>query len=121
MAYYPAIYKNGSEGFDNILTEGQVSTTSDYATANFNDISDYTYLFIKFYYTYNDSLRTFYSGLYVNNIPVNSYYDFVVRSEAPTNNLSVRITRTSIALTHYNGDWLNIYCDIKGTKISIWD
>lgn len=119
--WYPGIYKNNTSGVSDILTEGQVSTTSDYATAYFNDVSEYTYIFVKFYYTYNGTIRSFYSGLYVNDIPANSYYDFNVRSEAPTNNLSVRITRTSIALTHYNNDWRNIYCDIKGIKDQIWE
>lgn len=110
----------GGSGVSLILSEGQVSTTSDYATANFNDISDYTYIFIEFYYDYEGRTRKFYSGLYVKDIPNNSYLDFGVTSEAPTNILSARITRTSIALTHYNSDWRNIYCDIKGIKDNIW-
>ena len=109
-----------SGGVSVILTNGQVSDTYNYATAYFNDISDYTYIYFKFYYTYNGSLRIFYSGLYVNDIPADSYYDFTVKTESPTNVLSVSITRTSIALTHYNSDWRDIYCDIKGIKDNIW-
>lgn len=119
--WYPGIYVNVSENVDDILTEGQVSDTINYATANFNDISDYTYLFIKFYYEYDGTTRQFYSGLYVKDIPVNSYLEFRVTAEAPTNILTAKITRTSIALTHYNGDWRNIYCDIKGIKSTIWE
>lgn len=120
--WYPGIYveETGGGEVDDILIAGQVSTTSDYATANFNDISDYTYIFIEFYYDYQGTTRKFYSGLYVKDIPNNSYLDFRVTSEAPTNILSARITRTSIALTHYNNDWRNIYCNIKGIKTQIW-
>lgn len=121
--WYPTIYKHETtpqSGVSDVLTEGQVSNTSNYSTAYFNDISDYTYLFIKFYYTYEGTLRTFYSGLYVKDIPADSYYQFTITTESPTNTLTVRITKTSIALTHYNGAFRNIYCDIKGIKDQIW-
>lgn len=122
--WYPTIYKHEispSSGVDDILTAGQVSTTSDYATANFNDISEYTYIFIKFYYEYEGVTKQFYTGLSVSDIPVNSYLDFTVTAESPVNILSARITRTSVALRHYSGAYRNIYCDIKGIKLPIWD
>lgn len=124
MPYYPAIYKHvitPQGGVDDILTAGQVSTSSNYATANFNDISEYTYLFLKFYYDYEGVTKQFYTGIYVNDIPDNSYLNFTVTAESPVNILSARITRTSVALTHYNGAFRNIYCDIKGIKLPIWE
>lgn len=120
MAWYPVIFNNGGGGVSSILSAGQVSTTSNYATANFNDISDYTYLFIKFYYEYEGVTKQFYSGIYVKDIPDNSYLDFTVIAELPVNILSVRITKSSVALTHYNGAYRDIYCDINGIKDEIW-
>lgn len=121
--WYPGIYveETGGGEVDDILTAGHVSTTSNYATANFNDISDYTYIFIEFYYDYEGTTRKFYAGLYVTDIPANSSLQFKVTTEAPTNILTAEITKTSIALTHYNGSFRNIYCNIKGIKSQIWE
>jgi hypothetical protein len=113
-----AFYRCGSGGVSTILTNGQVSTTSDYKTANFNDISDFTHIFLKIYYTTSEEIDVFFD-IPIKLIPVNGYYDFRVY-EPTVDHIDCRITRTSIQVIWYSGDWRNIYCDIKGIKDNTW-
>ena len=111
-----------SGGVSAILTNGQVSTTSAYATANFNDISDYTYLFTRLKFNYDDVDYESVWGFYADKIPTGFFYEFTYLTDSgcPLPSFTVRITHTSIALTHYNGAYRNVYCDIKGIKDNIW-
>lgn len=122
MAYYPAIYKQETGGgitVDDILTNGQISTTSDYATANYSDISDYTYLFITVKYNYNGTDITLNTATTVEQITLSgNALDF--RINTPNIGiLDVRLTKTSVTARYYPGSWRDIYIDIKGTKDNI--
>lgn len=122
MAYYPAIYKQETGGgitVDDILTNGQISTTSAYATANYSDISDYTYLFITVKYNYNGTDITLNTATTVEQITISgNALDF--RINTPNIGiLDVRLTKTSVTGRSYGGSWRDIYIDIKGTKDNI--
>ena len=122
MAYYPAIYKQETQGgitVDDILTNGQISTTSAYATANYSDISDYTYLFITVKYNYNGTDITLNTATTVEQITI-SGNALVFRIVTPNIGfLDVRLTKTSVTGRSYGGSWRDIYIDIKGTKDNI--
>ena len=122
MAYYPAIYKQETGGgitVDDILTNGQISTTSAYATANYSDISDYTYLFITVKYNYNGTDITLNTATTVEQITISGdALDFrIITSNIGF--LDVRLTKTSVTGRSYGGSWRDIYIDIKGTKDNI--
>ena len=122
MAYYPAIYKQETQGgitVDDILTNGQISTTSAYATANYSDISDYTYLFITVKYNYNGTDITLNTATTVEQITI-SGNALVFRIVTPNIGfLDVILTKTSVTGRSYGGSWCDIYIDIKGTKDNI--
>lgn len=122
MAYYPAIYKQETQGgitVDDILTNGQISTTSAYATANYSDISDYTYLFITVKYNYNGTDITLNTATTVEQITI-SGNALVFRIVTPNIGfLDVILTKTSVTGRSYGGSWRDIYIDIKGTKDNI--
>lgn len=122
MAYYPAIYKQETGGgitVDDILTDGQISTTSAYATANYSDISDYTYLFITVKYNCNGTDITLNTATTVEQITISgNALDF--RIVTPNIGfLDVKLTKTSVTGRSYGGSWRDIYIDIKGTKDNI--
>ena len=117
-----ALYLNGSKvvnGFvvdggssivpSGILNHGQVSTTSDYATATFSDISDYTYIFVK---AYRDG--TAYANMAlikVSDIPISGEFTFSLSLHTL---VSFAISRTSIRSTYYSGSYYDIRADISG-------
>ncbi len=111
-----------SGGVSTILTNGQVSTTASYATAYFNDISDYIYLFTRLKFNYDGVDYESVWGIYTYKIPTGSYYEFTYYTDSgcPLPTFKLKFTHTSVELTHYNGEFRNIYCDIKGIKDNIW-
>lgn len=104
--------------FEDTLTAGQISTTSAYATATFDDISDYKYLFIKIYDTVGGTDYVAYRGVAVEAIPVSGNYVFTVELHRT---ITLALTRTSISSTQYGGDYYNIYADIVATKNEVFD
>lgn len=120
MAWVESYLKGGGGvKLDTVLEDGQVSTTSAYATANFEDVSDYDYLFIKAYYDYNGVLKEYATAVCVPQILISNLLDFNIRT-SEIGNLSLRITKTSIQATGYGGAWRSIYVDIKGTNLNVW-
>ena len=120
--WYPGIYVEETGGgitVDDILIDGQISTTSAYATANYSDISDYTYLFITVKYNYNGTDITLNTATTVEQITISgNALDF--RIVTPNIGfLDVRLTKTSVTGRSYGGSWRDIYIDIKGTKDNI--
>ena len=99
----------GGSNLDSILEAGVVSTSSDYATATFDDVSDYTQIICRLY---KDG-DFYYQILNVSDIPetgeLNS--NFMSPSSA-----DFSISRTSVRLTYYTGGFRTIYMDIVGSK-----
>ena len=104
--------------FDDILSEGVVSTNSAYATATFNDISAYEYIFIKVYDTVGGTDYVNTIGFPVSSIPENSYINFQLTLHTPIN---FQISRTSISSTNYSGAYYYIYADIVATEADVFD
>ena len=120
MAWVESHLKGGGGVMlDTILEDGQVSTTSAYATANFNDVSDYDFLFVKAYYDYNGVLKEYTVAVDVSQILVYTPLDFIVRTNE-IGNLTLRFTTTSVQGYGYGGAWRDIYVDIKGTNLEVW-
>lgn len=110
----------GGLSIDTILEDGQVSTTSAYATASFEDISNYDFLFVKAHYDYNGVLKEYTAAVDVSQILIsNNTLDFAVQT-SEIGKISLRITKTTIQATNYGGSWRNIYVDIKGTNFEVW-
>lgn len=108
--------EGGGASFDKVLEAGQISTTSSYATATFEDISDYEYVLLKFYNTVN--------GVDYDDYRMVKVSDIVGEIELPNPMLhtpiAVRMTTTSIRPTQYAGAYYNIYCDILGVTDDIF-
>ena len=119
MAWYRCIGGNGGGGgAETVLNNGQVSTTSSYVTANFNDVSNLSTLVLRFKYENNGTPYEAVEAVNVNDIPVGSSYQFGIYYLPVVEQLVGNITRTSITLTSYRGAWRDVYVDIKG--ISTW-
>lgn len=110
----------GGVNLDTVLEDGQVSTTSAYAAANFEDVSDYDYLFIKVYYDYNGVTQTVYTAVDVTQIVASGNFLEVLIRTPNIGILTLALTKTSIAGRYYSGSWRNIYVDIKGTNLEVW-
>lgn len=123
MAWFECTGGNGGGGgggsITTVLTGGQVSTLSDYATAYFNDISAYENLFIRLYFDFNGNTINAYSLVRVSDIPASGAVQLYIYANV-TGALTVSLTRTSIGLTSYAGSWRNIYADLKATDLEIF-
>ena len=122
MAWFRVSQDNGGGGggsVSTVLTGGQVSTTSDYATAYFNDISAYKTLFVRLYFDFNGNTINAYSLVRVSDIPVSGALQLYIYANV-TGALTVSLTRTSIGLTSYSGSWRDIYADLKATDMEIF-
>lgn len=107
----------GGASFDKILEAGQISTESAYATATFEDISDYEYVLIKFYDTVNGVDYADYRYIKVSDI--GSGLEITPQPSLHTT-IRVRLTTTSVAAVQYGGSYYNIYCDILGFESDIF-
>lgn len=108
---------SGGASFDKILEGGQISTTSAYATATFNDISNYEYILLKFYDTVNGTDYADYRYIKVSDIGSG-----IEITPTPTLHTTIRVqlTTTSVAAVQYGGSYYNIYCDILGFETDIF-
>ena len=123
MTWFKCISENGGGGsieLEQVLTNGQVSTTSAYATASFEDVSNYDFLFVKAYYDYNGVLKEYTTAVDVSQILTANNLDFWIETKE-VGRLSLRITKTSIEGRNYGGAWRNVYVDIKGTNFEVWN
>ena len=109
--------EGGGASFDKVLEGGQISTTSSYATATFEDISDYEYVLLKFYDTISDTDYADYRYIKVSDI--GSGLEISPLPSLHTT-IQVRLTTTSVAAVHYIGNYYNIYCDIVGFENDIF-
>ena len=90
-----------------VLDNGVISTDSAYATATFNDVSDYSYLLIRIRDTV--SSVDYRAELLVKVSDIGSgisLYPTVHRQ------ITVSLTTTSIGATNYSGSYYYIYADI---------
>lgn len=113
-----ALGSGGGASFDKILAAGQISTTSSYATATFEDISSYKTVIVKVYDTVSDVEYIDYFAC--NPETLSSYRDYTVRLHPSGGNISVRLTATSIGCNSYSGAWANIYVDVIATNEDIF-
>lgn len=102
--------------FDKVLTNGVVSTDSAYATANFNDISNYKYVYIRVRDTvdgvdYSDCI-----GYPVSKI-VDGAFNFTLNLHRA---VTFRISTTSISGYQYSGNYYYIYADIVATNAELF-
>lgn len=109
----------GGLSIDTILEGGQVSTTSAFATASFEDISNYDFLFVKAYYDYDGVLKEYTTAVDVSQILLSTNLDFAIQT-SEVGKIGLRITKTTIKGTNYGGAWRNVYVDIKGTNFEVW-
>jgi hypothetical protein len=109
--------EGGGTSFDKVLEAGQISTTASYATATFEDISDYEYVLVKIYDTVSGTDYADYRYIKVSDI--GSGLEISPQPSLHTT-IRVRLTTTSVAAVHYGGDYYNIYCDILGFENDIF-
>lgn len=99
----------GGASAEAVLDNGQISTTSAYATANFNDISGYEYVLVRFRDTVSSVDYVDYKYVKVSDIGAGlTLYPTLHRQ------ITVLLTTTTIGATNYSGSYYNIYADIVG-------
>lgn len=109
---------DGKTHFTDVLTAGVVSTDSAYATATFNDISNYKYVLVKVYDTvsgvdYSDVIM-----FDVSKVVSAQSFDFTLILH---NSVKFTITPTSIKAKQYSGDYYYyIYADVCVTNNEIF-
>lgn len=116
MNWYRCIGNNGGGGgVETVLDNGQVSTTSAYATANFDkDVSNLSTLILRFRYENSGVSYEVLEAINVSDIPVGGSYQFAFYNLPVVEQFLGNITRTSITLTNYRGAWRDVFVDIKG-------
>ena len=101
---------------EKVLEDGQISTTSSYATASFSDISGYEYVLVRFRDTVSSVDYVDYRYVKVSNIGAG-----VTLYPALHKTLTVLLTTTTIGATNYSGAYYNIYADIVGLDEDIFE
>lgn len=94
-----------------LMSQGQVSTTSAYATAYFDssiDLTAYDRLIVDIYR--NGSIIGI-STLIPSSFPLN----FNIYSSSYT--YAMQLTASSIACTHYSGSYVDLYVNVYGVNI----
>ena len=99
--------EGGGASAEAVLDNGQISTTSAYATASFSDISDYEFILIRFRDTVSSVDYADYALVKVSDIGNGkTLYPTLHRQ------ITVSLTKTTIGSTNYSGAYYNIYADI---------
>lgn len=99
----------GGASAEAVLDNGQISTTSSYATASFSDVSDYEFILIRFRDTVSDVDYADYALVKVSDIGNGKTLYFTLHRQ-----ITVLLTTTTIGATNYSGSYYNIYADIVG-------
>lgn len=110
--------EGGGASFDKVLEAGQISTTSSYATATFEDISSYKTVIVKVYDTVSDVEYIDYIAC--NPETLSSYRDYTVRLHPAGGDVNVKLTTTSVSCNRYSGTWQNVFVDIIATNEDIF-
>ncbi len=92
------------------LTHGQVSTTSDYATATFTSIATNKYVLVHGYDSVSGTNYSSYALFSVDSIESGKSFTLTLHTD-----VTFRITTTSISTTWYGGTFCDIYADIYVT------
>lgn len=107
----------GGASLSTVLSNGVISTDSAYATANFSDISNYKYIFIRIRDTVNGVDYDDFIGLKVSKIVDAQTYNLTMNLHTA---IKISITPTSIRSTQYSGNYYYIYADIVATDSEIF-
>ncbi len=106
----------GGASAEVVLDNGQISTTSAYATASFSDISGYEYVLVRFRDTVSSVDYVDYRYVKVADIGAGlTLYPTLHRA------ITVLLTTTTIGATNYSGSYYNIYADIIGLPSDLFD
>lgn len=93
----------GGSGAVKVMTQGQVSNTSDYMTATFDSsIASYDFVEVHLFRARADI------GYQVIRVP-NSSVTFSIEGG---DTYDMRLTPTTIACTNYPGDYVKLYVDV---------
>ena len=92
------------------LTHGQVSTTSDYATATFTSIATNKYVLVHGYDSVSGTNYSGYALFSVDSIGSGKSFTLTLHTD-----VTFRITTTSISVTWYGGTFYDIYADVYVT------
>lgn len=110
---------SGGSGIVDVLTNGQVSTSSAYHSETFNDISNMQGgVVIRLRDTVSGTDYVGYCYVPYSEIPAENNY--ILRTISVHTNVQVKITRTSIEGTNYSGSYYPIYVDIVGIQNSLF-
>lgn len=108
--------EGGGASAEAVLDNGQISTTSSYATASFSDVSDYEFILIRFRDTVSSVDYTDYALIKVSDIGNGkTLYPTLHRQ------ITVSLTTTSIGSTNYAGSYYDIYADIVALSDNPFD
>ena len=100
---------------DEVLYKGQISTTSDYATANFSEsVADDEEVLVKVYCPARSAVD--YKVIKVSDIGNGLNIGFSLHTT-----VNCTITKTSIASYQYSGDYYDIYADVLAYDSAIFN
>lgn len=107
----------GGQALQEVLTDGVVSTTSAYATANFDEAPTTEYIAITFKV---NGVAQYHGATYLVSYLSSGGSNFTVylNTDGQERAVQCRITNTSIRTTQYSGSFANITCDIRGYNLS---
>lgn len=113
VSVYNEISGGGGASFDEVLSAGVISTDSWYATANFNDVSNYDYLYIRIY---QSTPSNWCYVVPVSDIPTTGSTTIILSTEDTGRAITCQLSRTSLGSTYYSGSYNYIYADIVGSN-----
>ena len=99
----------GGASAEAVLDNGQISTTSAYATASFSDISGYEYVLVRFRDSVGGTDYTDYKYIEVSSIGGGMSFTCTLHRS-----ITCYLTTTTIEPTNYTGSYYDIYADIVG-------
>lgn len=99
---YATIYTICATGLETVLSDGVISDTTNYQTAYFSDISDYSKILVTMKW----------EGVPMTYSQVINVADIGNEMNITLNNVQITLTKTSIRSTYYSGDWHNITASI---------
>ena len=97
-----ATYYRLNPTLETVLSDGVISDTSDYRTATFSDISDYSKILVTMKW----------EGTPMTYSQVINVADIGNEMNITLNNVQITLTKTSIRSTYYSGDYHNITASI---------
>ena len=94
-----------------LLTDGVVSTDSDYATASLSrSIADDEIAMVRVKDTVSGVDYEAIIGIQGSQIGTGK--NFTVKLHPAGNNVNVRLTKTTVAVNDYSGSWVYMYADV---------